>query len=109
MTKIKEDEFGLYVIAGGWIARPFFGTAFQKGDDVKSHHFGGSIKAGVTVTDKPDTHNFKRKGMYETWVTTGIMTDEKISKEKTKERIESYKKHGQIYGLIQNPNTNFVK
>ena len=108
MAKIKEDEFGLYVIAGGWIARPFFGTAFQKGDDVKSHHFGGSTKAGVTVTDKPDTHNFKRKGMYETWVTT-VVAHEKISKEKMKEAIETNRKYSEIYGLIKNPNTNFVK
>ena len=109
MTKIKEDEFGLYVIAGGWIARPFFGTIFQKDDVVKSHHFGGSTKAGVTVIDKPDTHNFKRKGIYETWATTGIMSHEKISKEKTKEKIEWYKKHSETYAIVKNPNANFVK
>jgi len=42
-TKIKKDSLGLYVIAGGYITRPFYGTIFKEDDIVKSHHFGGSI------------------------------------------------------------------
>ncbi len=72
LTKVKKDKLGLYVVCGGWIARPFFGTSFKEGDSVKSHHFGGSTNAGVTVPDKPETHNFKKSGQYEVWVTTGI-------------------------------------
>lgn len=75
-TKIKKDFIGLYTICGGYISRPFFGTTFAEGDTVKTHHFGGSTLAGVTSLDKPTTHNFKRKGMYEVWVTTGISSYE---------------------------------
>lgn len=67
-TKIKKDSLGLYVIAGGYITRPFYGTIFKEDDIVKSHHFGGSIMAGVTFIDQ----NFKKDGKYEIWVTTGI-------------------------------------
>ena len=71
-TKIKKDDLGLYAICGGYISRPFYGTCFQEGDEVKTHHFGGSTKAGVTSLDKPETHNFKRNGQYEVWSTTGM-------------------------------------
>jgi hypothetical protein len=67
-TKIKKDFLGLYVIAGGYISRPFYGTIFKEDDIVKTHHFGGSTGAGVTFLDK----NFKRDGKYELWSTTGI-------------------------------------
>lgn len=67
-TKIKKDSLGLYVIAGGYITRPFYGTIFKEDDIVKSHHFGGSTMAGVTFIDQ----NFKKDGKYEIWVTTGI-------------------------------------
>jgi hypothetical protein len=72
LTKVKKDHLGLYVIAGGWIARPFFGTGFQENDEVKSHHFGGSPLAGVTTKE----NNFRRDGIYEMWSTTGISSSE---------------------------------
>lgn len=76
-TKIKKDFLGLYVIAGGWIARPFYGTIFKEGDIVKSHHFGGSTNAGVTILNQ----NFKRRnGRYEVWCTTGIGSDDYLNK-----------------------------
>lgn len=87
-TKIKKDELGLYVIAGGYIARPFWGTCFKEGDEVKSHHFGGSTRAGVTVTDRKETHNFKRKGQYEYWSTTGLDSGKYKRGEYTQEQIE---------------------
>lgn len=71
-SKIKKDEHGLYTVCGGWISRPVYGTQFQEGEEVKTHHFGGSSEAGVTVRDKPDTHHFKKGGQYEVWSTTGI-------------------------------------
>lgn len=70
--KIYKDNIGIYTICGGYISRPFFGTLFKEGDVVKTHHFNGSTLAGVTVLNKPLTHNFKRKGIYEYWSTTGI-------------------------------------
>lgn len=69
-TKIKKDNLGLYATCDGYIARPFYGTIFNEGDEVKSHHFGGSSMAGVTVCDKPETHNFKSTGSFEVWTTT---------------------------------------
>ena len=56
-TSVKSDRFGLYVAAGGWKARPFFGTCFKEGDEVDTHHFGGSTKAGV---GRPGRTSFRR-------------------------------------------------
>jgi hypothetical protein len=100
-TEIKKDELGLYVIAGGWIARPFYGTCFNEGDTVKSHHFGGSTRAGVTLADRKETHNFKRNGVYEIWCTTGISSWEyrsgKYTQEEIKETTEWYRNHNQVF------------
>lgn len=71
-SKIYKDFLGLYTICGGYISRPIYGTQFNEGDEVNTHHFGGSTKAGVTTRDKPETHNFKKSGQYEVWITTGI-------------------------------------
>jgi hypothetical protein len=88
VTKVKKDQLGLYVIAGGYITRPFWGTCFNEGDEVKTHHFGGSTRAGVTVTDKKETHNFKRDGQYEYWCTTGLCSTKYKRGEYTLEEIE---------------------
>ena len=77
-TKIKKDFIGLYVITGGWISRPFYGTIFKEGDEVKTHHFGGSTKSGVTF-NKPEL-KFKKTKDYETWSTTGISNYEYVDK-----------------------------
>lgn len=71
-TKIKKDQLGLYTICGGYISRPFYGTQFEEGDSVNTHHFGGSIRGGVTLCNQKETHNFKKGGIFEYWVTTGI-------------------------------------
>ena len=71
-TKIKKDALGLYTVCGGYISRPFFGTQFEEGDTVNTHHFGGTINAGVTLPDRKETHNFKKGGIFEYWRTTGI-------------------------------------
>lgn len=90
-TKVCKDELGLYVTAGGWIARPFYGTKFKEGDIIKTHHFGGSNVAGVTSVDK-DGYNFKYNGIYERWCTTGIMADEY-----NKKTIKELKKNNDWY------------
>jgi hypothetical protein len=90
ITKIKSDHLGLYVIAGGYIARPFWSTCFVEGDEVKSHHFSGSTRAGVTVTDKKETHHFKKDGMYEYWCSTGLSSYNFRKGLYSKEKIEEY-------------------
>jgi hypothetical protein len=70
---IRKDEIGLYVAAGGYVARPFWGTCFKEGDRVKSHHFGGSTYAGVGLRDEA---NFRKEETYEEWCTTGIIISE---------------------------------
>ena len=72
-TTIKSDKFGIYVIAGGYITRPFYGTMFKEGDLVKTHHFGGSTNAGVTFREKE--FKFNEKGLYEVWCTTDVNGD----------------------------------
>lgn len=67
-TKVGKDHCGLFITAGGYIARPFFGTSFKEDDEVKSHHFGGSIYAGVGLLE---TAKFRKKNTFEYWVTTG--------------------------------------
>lgn len=109
-TKVCKDELGLYVTAGGWIARPFYGTKFKEGDIIKTHHFGGSNVAGVTSVDK-DGYNFKYNGIYERWCTTGIMASEYNKKtiKELKEINDWYEKmltaQKIIYGEL---NKNFV-
>ena len=94
ITKIKSDHLGLYVIAGGYITRPFFGTCFKEGDTVKTHGFSGTL-SGVTTPDKPDTHHFRKNGMYEYWGFTGLSSycfrKGLYSKEKIEEYTQWYK------------------
>jgi hypothetical protein len=80
-SKIYKDFVGLYTVCGGYISRPFFGTKFNEGDSVSTHHFSGSTRAGVTTVNKPTTHNFKKSGMYEVWSTTGINRTDYMKKE----------------------------
>ena len=68
MTKVKKDGLGLYINVGGYICRPFFGTCFQEGDEVKAHHFGGSTRIGVGL---PGPAMFRKSETYEYWSTTG--------------------------------------
>jgi len=71
VTKIKKDELGLFVMAGGYISRAFYGTIFKEGDEVKTHHFGGSTNVGVTFNEKK--FNFKSNNKnFEFWSTTGL-------------------------------------
>ncbi len=105
--KIKKDNIGLYTICGGYISRPFYGTKFHEGDEVKTHHFGGSTLAGVTTPDKPDTHNFKKDGKYEKWCTTGMSEKEylKMNFNEIKDKTEWYKKFsgiGKIFYVQEN-------
>lgn len=67
MALIRKDNFGVFVTAGGWVCRPIGKTKFIQGMNVKTHHFGGSTRAGVGKT-------LKGKGDYdEYWTTTGMM------------------------------------
>lgn len=101
-TKIKKDSLGLYVIAGGWIARPFYGTMFNEGDVVKSHHFGGSTNAGVTILDDSNIFNFKRDGNFEYWCTTGTMAYEydKLDLKTIKKNYDWYFKSYKNFGIV---------
>jgi hypothetical protein len=126
IKQIKQDKYGLYVEAGGYISRPFFGTKFKVGDEVKTHHFGGSTLAGVTSPDKSKTHNFRNGGAYETWSTLGIGSVEYKKKVKAPdydkilsqeefdeymaENIDWYKEQYGVMGMIhQMDNENFKK
>jgi hypothetical protein len=106
-TKIKKDKFGLYVLCGGWISRPLFGTCFSENEQVKTHHFGGSVYGGVTVLDKPVTHNFKRDGRYETWVSSEY---KEMSDEEMKEKIDWYTNNTKwLSDHYEGSNKNFVR
>jgi hypothetical protein len=47
MSKIYEDEQGLYAKVGGYVVRPAGPTKFTKGDTPAGHHFGGSTLVGM--------------------------------------------------------------
>ena len=47
MSKIYEDEVGLFAKVGGWIARPTGPTKFKVGDNPVGKHFGGSSTIGM--------------------------------------------------------------
>ena len=82
--KIQNDEFGLFVQAGGYKCRPVTISNFKEGDEVVTHHFVGTIKAGV------GKDNTCKKGRYlETWSTTGF--DELMPKALQLKNIHWYK------------------
>ncbi len=48
MSKIYQDEKGLYANVGGWVARPVDNvSAFSVGDEPTGKHFGGSPIIGM--------------------------------------------------------------
>lgn len=63
-TKIRKDDHGLFVRAGGYLFRPYhsFGvdpfaidngeTNFEEGQDAKVHHISESMMAIITIDDK---------------------------------------------------------
>ena len=86
MAVIREDSIGLYVSGGGYKTRPVKPTRFKKGDKVKTHHYGGTTRVGV---GKDET--CERGGYLELWLTTGMMCEEKISKDHEYSRYMYYK------------------
>ena len=92
-TKIKKDNISLYVFAGGYITRPFNGTIFKEGDEVKTHHFGGSTNAGVTFNNSIFKFNTRwSTSNYELWTTTGILTHDYNNKNiPSEERFNNFK------------------
>lgn len=47
MSLIRTDEFGTYVIAGGYVFRPQPDSTIVAGDHVKARHIGGTQYAKV--------------------------------------------------------------
>ena len=86
MPKIKRDQFGLFVSGGGYKTRPLQKTFFQEGQVVKTHHRGGSISVGVGKS--PDC---KRGEYLETWIATGMATNEKMEPDEEERQIAWYK------------------
>ena len=77
MSQIKRDRFGLYVIAQSWKSRPFYGTCFKEGDEVRTHHFRGSTEAGVGLPGKASFRRSRNNLTYEYWCTSGSTSKDK--------------------------------
>lgn len=121
--KIKKDKLGLYAEAGGWIIRPFFGTNFGEGDDVKTHHFGGTTFAGVTYNVKDLNFNKKGSPSFEYWGTSGVFIEDYKSKKVTSildegktfeeslsDSYDWYRKHSEkFYNLYSKKNKEFYE
>lgn len=88
ITKVKKDSLGLYVTAGGYCSRPFFGTCFKEGEEVKTKHVGGSRMAYVTTSDRTF-----RNGDHEFWSTTGMSIRDlkNKSQEELREKVDLYR------------------
>ena len=71
MVVIQQDEVGIWVEAGGYIARPILPTKLKVGDRInQTYHFGGSVIAGVG--------KIQGRGKYfEYWMTCGDFMDDK--------------------------------
>jgi len=68
MSKIYEDEMGLYAKVGGYIVRPVDGTQFKKGDTTEGKHFGGSTLVGMgKVTGRGKYKEYWRTPGWEDW------------------------------------------
>lgn len=95
ITKVQKDFLGLYVIAGGWISRPFYETIFEENDEVKTQHFS-VVSRKKQITDVGVTfpnQNFGEKGNYELWCISGIVAYEyeKTYKDEIKKQHDIYK------------------
>jgi len=90
MTTIKCDAIGLFVVAGGWICRRSHPSIFKEGDEVETHHFGGTTVAGVGKTKA-----LKRGTYLEYWTTTGTIEAEMLDTpiKEQRETWEWYKRH----------------
>jgi hypothetical protein len=97
-TTVMSDKFGLYVISGGYITRPFYGTIFKEGDLVKTHHFGGSIDAGVTFRE--NEFKFNKVGLYEVWCTTGTSRNYSVDDPKFAELHNYYKGYSRMLSFF---------
>lgn len=84
MATVKQDEIGVYVSSGGYIARPVTKTRFKKGDKVRNNHFGGSPLHGI---GKDET--CKRGEYLETWLGCGVTSQDKTP-EQRKEKYDWY-------------------
>lgn len=51
MPRIRQDDLGLYVAAGGYRGRPINDTAFNLGDEVKARHRNQSTVVIVRSMD----------------------------------------------------------
>ena len=71
MTKVRQDEIGIYVMSGGYIARPFNPTKIVSGSTVKARHIGGSHY------QKVDSEQWSNSGMAHEY--KGKTTEERLA------------------------------
>jgi hypothetical protein len=85
---LHRDEFGAWVAAGGWVARPFGPSALTDAPKVKARHVGGSTDAIVESLDGT---------VRETWTSTGLSADDhragRIPHADVVESIAFYSRH----------------
>jgi len=100
MAKIKSDEYGLHVQAGGWKSRPVYESQFTEGDEVKTHHYGGSMRVGVGK-DK----TCKRGQYLELWCTCGnsnsndFKPNPRLNIHNIADLINWYRRHFRMFNL----------
>jgi hypothetical protein len=85
-SEVKQDNKGIYIVSGGWIARPIDAkdsfiytheTKYKVGDIVETKHFGGSPKHGVGIKDKANHVKGKHYEWEEYWMGDGLAHDYK--------------------------------
>ena len=85
---VKEDKYGIYIEASGYIARPVAETLFEIGEEVDTHHHSQTCYQGV---GKDETC---ARGQYlEVWCHTGMSSTYKKEPRKYSEEYEWYVEH----------------
>lgn len=84
MTKICEDEIGLYAIVGDWIARPTNYSEFKDDDITETYHIPGSSIVGFGKLQG------SKYDYIEYWKTDKLLPAAQVSKDKIDAMLKPY-------------------
>lgn len=85
---IKEDKYGLYIEASGYISRPVAETLFEVGETVETHHHSQTSYQGV---GKDET--CKRGQYLEVWAHTGMASEYRLNPKQYRKDHKWYVEH----------------
>lgn len=98
MPVIKQDKYGIFLNAGGYVCRPVIESRYKPGDKVPAHHFSQSTRIGVGKEDSS-----KPREYVENWMATR-MTNQQVDDEEgliNHRRCEMLSTWGRLYDYLK--------